>query len=110
MKKLVTQKEMRHEPIQARSAKRVEQILNCASQLFSEIGYDRATTNDIAKRAGVPIGSVYQYFPNKDALLHALTKRYLLQLKSFFADRMKETERYFSLYLSFHNSRWIDRV
>ncbi|MDQ3099467.1 MAG: TetR/AcrR family transcriptional regulator [bacterium] len=87
MKSTTSQKEMRHKPIQARSAKRVDLILDAASFVISESGYDNATTNEIAKRAGIPIGSLYQYFPNKDALLHALTKRYLSQIREFFKER-----------------------
>jgi AcrR family transcriptional regulator len=47
-------------------------ILEAAAQLFQRYGYDRTTTNKIADRAGVSIGSLYQYFPNKDALLVAV--------------------------------------
>lgn len=79
---------MRHEPMQERSAQRVAHILDVASTLFSEVGYDNATTNEIAKRAGIPIGSVYQYFPNKDALLHSLTKSYLRKLLVYFDERL----------------------
>ncbi len=87
MKPASKQNEMRHEPIQARSAQRVAHILDVASKLISEVGYDRATTNDIAKLAGVPIGSLYQYFPNKHALLHALSTRYLSQLRDYFVEQ-----------------------
>lgn len=81
---------IRHEPIQERSAKRVEHIMDCGSQLIAEVGYDRATTNDIAKRAQIPIGSFYQYFPNKESLLHALSTRYLIQLKEHFAEYIQK--------------------
>lgn len=47
-------------------------LLDAAAQVFAEHGYAAATTNRIAERAGVSIGSLYQYFPNKDAILHAL--------------------------------------
>jgi AcrR family transcriptional regulator len=42
-----------------------------------EEGYDKATTNTIARRAGVSIGSLYQYFPNKEALVTALCERHM---------------------------------
>lgn len=67
---------LRKKPKQARSQKRVDQILDAAAQLFAEVGYETATTNAIAARAEVPIGSLYQFFPNKEAVIDALTIRY----------------------------------
>ena len=64
-------------PKQARSQQRVDTILDTAAQLFEEVGYESATTNEIALRAGVPIGSLYQFFTNKDAILNALVERYV---------------------------------
>lgn len=52
-------------------------ILDAAAQVFERHGYALATTNRIAERAGISIGSLYQYFPNKDAILVALTERHL---------------------------------
>ncbi len=62
---------------QARAQLTVEAILEAASQVFEQRGYADATTNRIAERAGVSVGSLYQYFPNKDAILVALTHRHL---------------------------------
>ena len=67
----------RKSPRQRRSAETVEAILGAAAQVFSARGYAGATTNHIAKRAGVSIGSLYQYFPNKDAILVALVQRHV---------------------------------
>lgn len=67
---------MRKQPKQARSQRRVDQILDGAAQIFAETGYEHATTNAIAARAGVSIGSLYQFFPNKEAVMDALTERY----------------------------------
>lgn len=50
----------------------VAAILEAAAELFASQGYARATTNRIAERAGVSVGSLYQYFPNKDSLLASL--------------------------------------
>ncbi|MEO1964805.1 TetR/AcrR family transcriptional regulator [Hyphomonas sp.] len=62
----------RKAPVQARSAATVEAILEAAAQILESEGFDGYTTNAIAKRAGVSIGSLYQYFPNKDAVTAAL--------------------------------------
>jgi len=62
---------------QARSQATVDAILEAAAQVFERYGYAGATTNRIAERAGVSIGSLYQYFPNKDAILVALTRQHL---------------------------------
>ena len=67
----------RKSPSQARSRDTVEAILDGAAQVFERHGYAAGTTNRIAARAGVSIGSVYEYFPNKDALVVALGEREL---------------------------------
>lgn len=53
---------------QKRGLLRVEEILHAAGALFAEVGYDKATTNMIAARAGISPGSLYQFFPNKEAI------------------------------------------
>jgi len=63
---------VRKAPRQKRSKELVEAILEAAAQIFAELGYARATTNKIAERAGVSVGSLYQYFPNKDSLIASL--------------------------------------
>jgi AcrR family transcriptional regulator len=52
-------------------------ILEAAADVFADKGYSSATTNKIAERAGVSIGSLYQYFPNKDSILVGLRERHL---------------------------------
>jgi AcrR family transcriptional regulator len=64
-------------PRQQRSRVTVEAILEAAAQVFVARGYAGGTTNHVAERAGVSIGSLYQYFPNKDALLVALMERHV---------------------------------
>ena len=63
-------------PKQARSLKRVNRILDVAEAMFIEQGYGAATTKAIAAQAEVPIGSLYQFFPDKAAILQALAERY----------------------------------
>lgn len=62
----------RKQPKQERAAETRQRILDAAAHVFSEHGYAAGTTNRIAERAEVSIGSLYQYFPNKDAVLRAL--------------------------------------
>lgn len=64
-------------PVQRRSEATVDTILEAAAQIFRTYGAKGATTNRIAERAGVSIGSIYQYFPNKEALLVALMERHI---------------------------------
>ncbi|APB33656.1 TetR family transcriptional regulator [Gloeomargarita lithophora Alchichica-D10] len=67
---------MRRQPRQARSQERVNRILDVAEELFAQQGYAATTTNGIAAQAQVPIGSLYQFFPDKTAILQALAERY----------------------------------
>jgi AcrR family transcriptional regulator len=68
---------LRKQPVQQRSAKRVELMLEACAALIDELGYDGVTTTLIAERAGVAVGSLYQFFPDKRAVVQALTKRNL---------------------------------
>ena len=67
----------RKRPSQARSWDTVEAILEAAAQVFTAQGYEKTTTNRIAERAGVCIGSLYEYFPNKDSILHWLVEMHV---------------------------------
>ena len=69
--------ELRKRPRQQRSRDLVARILDEAARLFETLGYHDTTTNHVAEAAGVSIGSLYQYFPNKDALLVGLAERHL---------------------------------
>jgi AcrR family transcriptional regulator len=66
---------LRRRPSQRRSARRVERMLDACAELLDEIGYEALSTTRIAERAGVAIGSVYQFFPDKRAISRALTAR-----------------------------------
>ena len=65
----------RKQPLQSRAQKTVEVIVEATARILETRGHDGFTTNAVAERAGVSIGTLYQYFPNKDALLGALIAR-----------------------------------
>jgi AcrR family transcriptional regulator len=65
----------RKSPAQSRAALTVQAILEGAANILERQGFEGYTTNEIAARAGVSIGSLYQYFPNKDAVTIALIER-----------------------------------
>jgi AcrR family transcriptional regulator len=69
--------EPRKSPVQARSAASVDAILEATIQVLLSVGKERLTTTRVALRAGVSVGTLYQYFPNKSALLQAVLKRHL---------------------------------
>lgn len=83
-----TSAEPRKRPRQRRSAETVDRILGAAARILDERGYAGTTTNHVAASAGVSIGSLYQYFPNKDALLVALAERHVDEVASRFGDRL----------------------
>jgi AcrR family transcriptional regulator len=72
--------EPRKSPVQARSAASVDAILEATIQVLLQIGKERLTTTRVAARAGVSVGTLYQYFPNKSALLQAAVKRHLIEV------------------------------
>ncbi|MFD5042333.1 TetR/AcrR family transcriptional regulator, partial [Streptomyces sp. NPDC058382] len=67
----------RKQPRQARAELTRERILTAAAHVFADHGYAAGTTNRIAERARISIGSLYQYYPNKDAILAELLARHL---------------------------------
>lgn len=67
----------RSEPRQQRSRQTYERILTVASTVFADLGYAGTTTNKVADAAGISIGTLYHYFPDKDALLSALAERHI---------------------------------
>jgi AcrR family transcriptional regulator len=83
---------LRRQPVQQRSAKRVEQMLNASAELIDELGYDALTTTLIAKRAGVAVGSLYQFFPDKRAVVQALTQRNLEQFIASVTERLAQVD------------------
>ncbi len=71
---------MRRVPQQARSQRRIEAILDAACAIIGDIGFEAMTTNMVAERAETSIGSIYQFFENKDAIIRALCDRHLERL------------------------------
>jgi AcrR family transcriptional regulator len=63
-------------PAQARSRATVDAIIQAATYILTEAGWEGLTTNAIAERAGVNIGSLYQFFPNKEAVIAELQRRH----------------------------------
>ncbi|MEM9375153.1 MAG: TetR/AcrR family transcriptional regulator, partial [Pseudomonadota bacterium] len=66
---------MRKTPIQDRSKATIDAILSAATRILLTIGYDKASTNKIAELAGVGIGSLYEYFPGKEAIYAEVRRR-----------------------------------
>lgn len=76
------------EPKRKRGIARVAKLLDAGAAVFAEQGYKAATMTEIAARAGAPIGSLYQFFPNKDVLADALIARYAEHVEAAL-DRIK---------------------
>ena len=72
--------EPRKSPVQARSTASVDAILEATIQVLLKVGKERLTTTRVALRAGVSVGTLYQYFPNKSALLRAVLRRHLAEV------------------------------
>ncbi|MCT7377932.1 TetR/AcrR family transcriptional regulator [Chelativorans salis] len=63
-------------PTQKRSRERMERILSVATELIAATGSDAMRMSEVAERSGISIGSLYQYFPDKRAIIAALAERY----------------------------------
>ena len=102
---------LRRKPVQQRSAQRVEKMLEACAQLIDEVGYDGLTTTLIAERAGVAVGSLYQFFPDKRAVVQELTLRNLDRFVRTVSARFEQLElehwwdavdAVFDVYLTMH--------
>jgi len=76
---------LRRAPKQERGQRRINRLLEAAAAEFARVGFDAATTNAIARRAKTSVGSLYQFFPNKEAILAALTEYYLAEIRAVHA-------------------------
>ncbi|GAA3474453.1 TetR family transcriptional regulator [Nonomuraea roseola] len=83
---------LRRRPSQRRSAERVERMLDECATLLEEVGYDGLTTKEVARRAEVPIGTFYQFFPDKQGLVRALAMRNLDRFLVRVTDRIAAAE------------------
>ncbi|MFB9611981.1 TetR/AcrR family transcriptional regulator [Kutzneria kofuensis] len=104
---------LRRKPVQQRSAQRVERMLEACASLIEELGYDGVTTTLIAERAGVAVGSLYQFFPDKRAVVQALTLRNLERFMANVVQRFDSAElehwwdavdSMFDVYVEMHRS------
>ncbi|MEO3871500.1 TetR/AcrR family transcriptional regulator [Nonomuraea sp. B12E4] len=73
---------------QARGLKRMAEILDAAEAMITEVGFPDLTTNQVAARAGMSPGSLYQFFRNKDEILDGLVARYTDERQEFWAARL----------------------
>jgi AcrR family transcriptional regulator len=78
----------RKAPVQARAQQTRDRILEAAARVFARHGYAAGTTNRIASEAGLSIGSLYQYFPNKDVILVELVRRHLAEGSAAVTERL----------------------
>jgi AcrR family transcriptional regulator len=85
-------KSPRRKPKQARARDTIELVLDAAARVLGRLGYAAATTNRIAAEAGVGVGTVYEYFSDKDAVFDALIQRELRRLVQAFANQGFESD------------------
>ncbi|MDO8290056.1 MAG: TetR/AcrR family transcriptional regulator [Parvibaculum sp.] len=83
---------IRRQPTQERAKARVERILAAASELIAETGSDAVRMTEIAVRAGIPIGSLYQYFPDKSAVLRVLISRFMANTREMLTEALKSVK------------------
>jgi AcrR family transcriptional regulator len=75
-------REPRKWPVQARSQATVSALYEASIQVLLAVGYRRLTTTRVAERAGVSVGTLYQYFKNRESLITSVIERYLSELGS----------------------------
>lgn len=84
-------------PTQERSRATVDAIMQAATYILVKFGWERLTTNAIAERAGVNIGPLYQYFPNKQAIIAELQRRHVLQTREILSKALPQVSEQRSL-------------
>jgi AcrR family transcriptional regulator len=83
----------RKTPTQARSRATVDAILEATARLLVKHGFDRTSTNLVAEAAGVSIGSLYQYFPSKEALVSALLDQHHAEMRAVLVSELERVRR-----------------
>ena len=81
----------RRRPRQARAQATVDAIVKATARVLVDEGYDRASTNRVALAAGVSIGSLYQYFPSKEALVAALVEDHIAKMQDALSQSLSAT-------------------
>lgn len=92
--KLTPSTNARKSPSQLRSRLMVDAILDATTRILVKEGYVRLTTNRVAELAGISIGSLYQYFPNRDALVTGVAHRYSDTMKVELSNILDETQSF----------------
>lgn len=91
MHRTATRRKPRKSPKQARAKETVDAIVTAAARILEQDGYERTNVNRVAERAGVSVGSLYQYFPTKEALVVEVARRLSQQMVDVFQDGLAET-------------------
>jgi AcrR family transcriptional regulator len=91
---------LRRAPQQARSRARVRRLLEAADQVLGTEGFAALTMRRLADEAGIPVGTIYQFFPDKGAVVDALARRYIAEFEDMIAALVEQAE----------HERWDDVV
>jgi len=78
----------RKEPAQERSRVTYDAIVAATARVLVKDGYDALTTNRVAREAGVSVGSLYQYFPGKEALVAAVMEQHAARMQAHIEERL----------------------
>lgn len=92
-------------PQQKRSKERYQKIVDTAIELLGEVGYDDLTTDLIAERSGISVGSIYQFFPNKESIIYSHAEASYLIMHDLFFDKvtkeLKKTKKFTPEFVDF---------
>jgi len=80
----------RRQPVQARSRERVNTILSHAAAIFDEVGVDATSMSAIARQSGMSLASLYRYFPNKAAIVHAIAEQHVEKMEKALRKHLPE--------------------
>lgn len=89
----ISSRSVRVVPRQERSARRLAAFLQAAAELFAEAGYEATTMQGIADRSESSIGALYNYFPDKQSIAHALLREYGDEVRSRLKSLMEDSEK-----------------